>query len=236
MDFWGFVSPIKAPFAKVIYPISNIFARVGLKISDILQVNSPDYLKENVTLRAENERLQAEVLQVNLLKKENEDLRNELKLFQKDETLRIFVQVVGVSPSNQIREIVINKGSRAGVEKDDVLVKNGIFFGRVTEVFQNFSRARLVFDNQLREEAYILRTKENTLFIGGERPRVEFPSKDSDVKEGDLILLSNFKIGQIYILIGKIKRVEISDILPGKKCYVELATRREDLDNLFIIK
>lgn len=236
LDFLGYISSIKAFFAEVIYPVSNIFARISFKISDFFQINSSDCLKENSVLKAENERLQAESLQVNLLKKENEDLKRELKLFQKDEMPRIFVQVVSVSPSNQIKEIIINKGSRDRVEKDDILVKNGIFFGRVTQVFKNFSKVKLVFDNQFREEAYILRTKESTLFIGGEKPRVEFPSKDADVKEGDLILLSDLKMDQIYILIGKIKKVEVSDILPGKKCYIELAVKKKDLDNLFIIK
>lgn len=236
LNSFDYISPIKGFFANIVYPISNIFTGISFGISDFFQENSSDCLKENANLKAENEKLQTENLQFNLLKKENEDLRNELKLFQEDKITRIFVQVVGVSPSNQMKEIIINKGSQDGVKKDDILVKNGIFFGRVSEVFKNFSKVRLVFDNQFREEVYILRTKENGLFIGGENPRVEFPSKDADVKEGDLILLYSPQIVQTYVLVGSVKKIEVNDILPGKKCYIELAVKQKDLDNLFILK
>lgn len=121
------------------YPVSAV-ANIGGSVSDLMNTYG-----ENQKLKQQIDSLAADKVENQTLRKENKQLKEQLKL---DESLteysKISAHVLSRSPSSWQNQIVISKGSIAGVKKNDaVLSKKGIV-GRVVEVNKTNSKVELL--------------------------------------------------------------------------------------------
>ena len=134
---------VSAPLEDVLYdavhPIDNIYEGIA---------DRGDLVRENEELRAEVERLQAE-----LASRENNDQRIAaledalgVKLNRPDDKL-LAANVVAQDPSGQKRLVAIDRGSGDGVEEGMVILsRNGSLVGTVATAYKDYAWIRLITD------------------------------------------------------------------------------------------
>lgn len=134
---------VSAPLENVLYdavhPIDNIYEGIA---------DRGDLVRENEELRAEVERLQAE-----LASRENNDQRIAeledalgVKLNRPDDKL-LAANVVAQDPSGQKRLIAIDRGSSDGIEEGMVILsRSGSLVGTVATAYKDYAWVRLITD------------------------------------------------------------------------------------------
>lgn len=134
---------VSAPLEDVLYdaahPIDNIYEGIA---------DRGDLVRENEELRAEVERLQAE-----LAARENNDQRIAaledalgVKLNRPDDKL-LAANIVAQDPSGQKRLVAIDRGSGDGIEEGMVILsRSGSLVGTVATAYSDYSWVRLITD------------------------------------------------------------------------------------------
>lgn len=194
--------------------------------------------EENEALRLKNQELLVKNLALKELEKENEVLRKALEIGLEKEFKVNLAQVIGKDISQDL--LIIDKGLMDGVSIDlPVITEEKVLIGKISEVYKNHSKVMLLtaknfsFDAKIAEkEIYgIARGK------GNFRLSLELLPVDKEIKEGEIVVTAI--LGGIFprnLLVGKIEKVQKSDIEPFQKAEVEPAFEIGDLKYLFIIE
>lgn len=212
------VSPVKQVSGFLITPIQKGINGFGSWLSGLT-----DNFDDAVTLRAENEELQA---RVDSLTEENSQLiqdREELlrlrELFdldaQYDEYEKIGARIVAKESGNWFQLFTIDKGSNDGIEKDMNVISGGGLVGIVTEVGPNWATVRSIIDDNSNVSAMISTTSDQCIIAGdlrlideGSLNLVKLTDADNKVHVGDKVVTSY--ISEKYlpgILIGYISEL-----------------------------
>ncbi len=149
LNFQGIFYPIRQaflyvahPFQEISYGISNKIANVYIALTSIAKLK-----KQNEELIKKNNRLLAQVANMEDQKKENVDLRKQLHLAPRDKYNLETALVVGQDLHNLESWIIIDKGSVQGIKKGmPVIVDNGILIGKISETYINSSKIILLTD------------------------------------------------------------------------------------------
>jgi rod shape-determining protein MreC len=181
-------------------PVVGIVARAGDLVGEGWAL-----LHEIGTLRAENARLAAEVAR---LKEENarlrpaaeeaSRLRSLLALKQSEPFASVAARVIGRDPSHWFSSLLVDRGTRDGVRRNDPVVTSEGLVGRVIEVGGSWSRVLLIVDPRSAVSVVVVRSRETGVAEGLGRPllRVTYLSRDASIQPGDLVETSG--LGQIY--------------------------------------
>lgn len=212
------VSPVKQVSGSLITPIQKGINGFGSWLSGLT-----DNFDDAVTLRAENEELQA---RVDSLTEENSQLiqdREELlrlrELFdldaQYDEYEKIGARIIAKESGNWFQLFTIDKGSNDGIEKDMNVISGGGLVGIVTEVGPNWATVRSIIDDNSNVSAMISTTSDQCIIAGdlrlideGSLNLVKLTDADNKVHVGDKVVTSY--ISEKYlpgILIGYISEL-----------------------------
>ena len=151
--------------------------------------------KDNALLQKENKELQTKQLVFNELKEENMRLRQaaQFKTFNPYSLKLVSAQVVSRSSSAWFSLVQINKGSRAGIKKDMVIVSELGLVGRVIEVSLFSSKVLLITSADSSIAATDFRNRDSGVVVGG-RPEIlimKYVGVEGDIKVGDEILTSH---------------------------------------------
>jgi rod shape-determining protein MreC len=192
---------------------------------------------ENAQLRLQLQELRAKIAQLSEGEKENQVLREALQVGLKEEFKLIFVQVIGKNIDDDT--LIINKGAKDGVKKNlPVISQQKALVGRITEVFENFSKVELISNKKLSFEGEIIQKKVRGLVKGKGNFKLFFDlvPQHEDVKKDELIATT--ALGGIFphgLLVGSIKSVKKSDVEPFQQIAVEPAFDLKQLDYVFVI-
>jgi len=206
---------LQKTFFNLIYPLQKISYVTSEKIADTLSVfKNINHLKdENKRLYQENQQLKVARNQLANLKKENENLRRELGLLPKDKYVIENAAVIGKS-KNTNDWIMIDKGAGQGIEKGmATIVAQGIFIGKVNEVFQNSSQVILVSNNSSGISVQDRETGAKGVARGahGLGVYLDMVMPVEAIKENDeIITLAADKIPE-GLLLGKLSNVHLSN-------------------------
>ncbi|MDL0432063.1 rod shape-determining protein MreC [Marinobacter sp. TBZ242] len=152
-----------------------------------------DLREENEALRARLLILERRALKYAALASENNELR---KLMNSSEVLddRVIVaEVVAVSPDPFSHEIVINKGSRDGVEVGQAILDANGLMGQVQQTSSFTSRVLLVSDSSHAVPVEVVRNGLRAILLGnGNTSALELVHvpDTADIREGDLLVSS----------------------------------------------
>lgn len=152
-----------------------------------------DLQEENEALRARLLILERRALKYAALASENNELR---KLMNSSEVLddRVIVaEVVAVSPDPFSHEIVINKGSRDGVEVGQAILDANGLMGQVQQASSFTSRVLLVSDSSHAVPVEVVRNGLRAILLGnGNTSALELVHvpDTADIREGDLLVSS----------------------------------------------
>lgn len=230
---------VKNFFYLISKPIQKSLWRAGDVISDFFEaIMKIKKLKEEVdSLRIKNQELMAEIISLQEFKKENEILREALKIGLEKEFKLVFAEIIGKDPTKD--SILIDKGSNDGLSQGlPVITKQKVLIGKVDEVYKNFSKIQLItakensFDVEIREREVIalVKGKGNFNFY------LDLVPREKEIKEGDLVITS--ALGGIFpkgLLVAEIKKIKKSDIEPFQQAEISPLFDLKELEMVFVI-
>ncbi len=193
---------------------NKIFSEISFNLKEFAY--SFDGLARGKQLKEENEKLKAELLkntnllaENQLLKRENEELYELLKLNKEIKRPMINAQVIDINTTTDFT-LTINKGVKSGVSLGDVCVWGGSLVGYVKEVFDDFSHITPIISPG--STVGIMDTEGNTGIISGSLAlfkrnmcEISFFLDTIEAKNGETIVTSG--LSDIYpkgLTVGKI--------------------------------
>ena len=132
---------------------------------------------------------QESLIKVDLLKKDNIRLREILSLQESYNNDNISAAVISRKTGSWWRQIILNKGSRDGVEIGSIVVGPGGLLGRVKNTSLFTSSVRLLTSPESKLGVWVDRIQVNGLLVGSgdDYPNLVIYSKDADIKVGDFV-------------------------------------------------
>jgi rod shape-determining protein MreC len=148
---------------------------------------------ETIGLRAENERLRVQALDVTDVREENRRLRRLLELRERIEMATLTGEVIGRDGGGWVRALTVNRGRADGIAPQmPVIVPEGLI-GRVVRVRSGASIVQLLNDPVSAAGAMVQRTRTQGLVEGdpGGGLRFRYTARDGGgITPGDLIVTS----------------------------------------------
>jgi len=135
--------------------ISDLSSPIISSISNQTKIigNSFNYLSNTASLKEENKILYLENMKLkkyeilsNMYESENLLLKNQLNLVPQKIPNFITVRAISAPGNVFAHSLLINSGRRAGIEKGNAVLFNGMFIGQIVSVGNNSSRVLLISD------------------------------------------------------------------------------------------
>jgi len=234
-----FQNPVRNFFYSMSAPIQASLWQAGDRVSNFFETITEikSLKKENEDLKLKINSLLAENASLKELKNENEALRIALNLGLEKEFRLTLVQVIGKDISQD--SLLINKGSKEGLSEGfPVITEQKNLVGKISEVYENFSKVMLIFNKESSfdakmsdEEIYgVIKGKGNLkLFL-------DLVPQDKEIKQGDILVTS--VLGGIFpngLLVGEIREIKKSDLEPFQQAEISPLFDIGKLGNLFVI-
>ena len=146
----------------------------------------PDPNQKEIVFESIN---QEYLIKLNLLRKDNTRLRQILSLQESSNDEYISAAVISRKTGSWWRQIILNKGSKDGVEIGDIVIGPGGLLGRVKNTSLFTSSVTLITSPESKLGVWVDRIQINGLLVGlgDDYPRLILYSKDADIKVGDFV-------------------------------------------------
>jgi rod shape-determining protein MreC len=205
---------------SALYPVL-VFAdsphSMGRLVSTQFKTHS-ELIKENEHLSTENFMQRADILKLKDLETENQALRKLLNSPTRNNTKRLFAEVIDVDSDPYLNRVIVNRGSTANVYEGMPVITDLGLVGQVINVNYTYSRVLLLTDPNCSIPVVDQRSSVRAISSGsgshGEIVINNVP-RSADVKKGDLLFTSG--IGGIYpkgYPVAEVTSVGISDSQP----------------------
>jgi len=179
----------------------------------------PGQFQKEVILKSIN---QESLIKSNLLNKDNIRLREILSLQQSSNNKIISAAVISRKTGGWWRQIILNKGSKDGVEIGSTVTGPGGLLGRVNNTSLFTASVTLITSPESKLGVWVDRIQINGLLVGlgDDYPSLILYSKDSDIKVGDVVSSSpastllppNIPIGIVHSIDEKLKSKKTAKI------------------------
>jgi len=178
------------------------------------------------------------LINLNLLKKDNKRLREILSLQESSNNNNISAAVISRKTGSWWRQIILNKGSKDGVEIGSAVIGPGGLLGRVSNTSLFTSSVTLLTAPESKVGVWVDRTQTNGLLvgIGDDYPSLILFSNDTDIKVGDFVSSSPAStLLPPNIPIGIVQSVEES-LKAKKTAKISLLAKPQVIDWVQILK
>ena len=195
----------------------------------------PGQFQKEVILKSVD---QESLINLNLLKKDNQRLREILSLRESSNKDNISAAVISRKTGSWWRQLTLNKGSKDGVEIGSPVIGPGGLLGRVNNTSFFTSSVTLLTSPESKVGVWVDRIQVNGLLIGlGDNyPSLILYSKDYDLKVGDFI--SSSPASTLFppnIPIGIVQSVE-KPFKAQKTAKISLMAKPQVIDWVQILK
>ena len=132
---------------------------------------------------------QESLIKLNLLKEDNIRLREILSLQESANKDNLTAAVISRKTGGWWRQVILNKGSRDGVEIGSPVIGPGGLLGRVNDTSLFTSSVTLITSPESKLGVWVDRVQISGLLVGlgNEYPSLILYSKDADLKVGDFV-------------------------------------------------
>lgn len=208
----GLLFPIENYFVKILTPFSVKFYYFGQKVQNWWkpEISFSDYEK----LREERNQLAADVVKLQLLEKENQELKEALNFVKENQFNFLAANVIGrdlVFPNH----LVLNKGVRDGVQVNlPVVSSSGILVGKIIKADEKISIMVIPTDSQFQTAGMVLGKSQRITsgLVKGEKGlgiKMEFIPQDEVIEKEDLVVTSGLELNMPKgLIIGKVSEVK----------------------------
>ena len=187
----------------------------------------PGQFQKQVLIESKDQEL---LINLNLLKKDNLRLRQILSLQESSNNENISAAVISRKTGSWWRQIILNKGSKDGVEIGNIVIGPGGLLGRVKDTSLFTSSVTLITSPESKLGVWVDRIQINGLLVGlgDDYPGLIIYSKDADIKVGDFVSSSpastllppNIPIGIVQSIDETLKSKKTAKILLLAKPHV----------------
>jgi len=187
----GLVGKVLLTIYNPIYKVINWpFAEASALLSKYLYLL--DVKETNRNLQTQNTTLQKQLVEIEELRAENQRLTELLNLKDNHWHLVANARVIGRSPHQEFRSLLIDKGSSSGVQKGMAAIAPQGLVGFIADVTPNAAKAVIITDPSSRVDGIIQRTRKRTMVFGrGEDVcSLEYLEQGVDIADGDRIITS----------------------------------------------
>lgn len=216
-------------------PIQKVLWRIGDKSAGFLKsiVSADNLKKENSELKQKNQKLLAEIVKLKELEKENNILREALGAGLQKEFNLILTEIISKDVSQDY--ILIDKGFKEGIlENKPVINQENVLVGRISDVYNNFSKVILIsnkkvsFDAKIYAEGKPAESEQEEDISGlasgqgGSKISFGFVPREKNLTQGDIVITS--VLGGIFpkgLLVGTIGKIEKSDLEPFQEAEIQ---------------
>lgn len=230
--------------SKIIIPIQNGLTLLKNKIENnndfFIELN--EIKNENNKLKEENDELKQKVNEIQILKAENKNFKNYLKLseqYSNYETIPAYV--INEDVFNYNYNIIINVGSEDGIEKDMVVINQDGIVGHVVSVTENTSKVKTLVDTSCYISASINDINNSVVCNGLLNNKKElkgvFIEPEQTVLTGDVVESNG--LGGIYpkgLKIGTVKEIIDTKNITDRYIILETSVNFDKLNYVMVIK
>ncbi len=228
--FLDLVSPVSSAFAKIFRPIKDGVVNL---------FHLPSLAKERADLQKQVAELQREHVETKEMEQQIAEYKQLLHWSETQAELEtVGADIIGQSPNNWERLMIVNRGSSSGVKKYMSVVTEAGLVGRIISVGSRSSVVQLMTDSRSEIGTRDQRSRETGIVEGKNDATVRFtPMKeDADLKVGDVMETSG--LGGTCppgIAVGKIIKVQKRE--SGLDRYVEVRpfVQFSKLDKVLVI-
>lgn len=235
---------IENGLSKIIIPIQN-----GLTILKNKVENNSDFFveldeikNENKKLQEENEQLKQKINEMEIIKAENNNYKNYLNLSEQYNNYELIpTYIINEDVFNYNYNIIINVGTKDGVEKDMVVVNEDGVVGHVISVTETTAKVKTLVDTSCFISASINDINNSIVCNGLLNNKRElkgvFIEPEQTVLVGDLVETNG--LGGIYpkgLTIGTIKEIIDTKNITDRYIIVETSVDFNNLNYLMVIK
>jgi rod shape-determining protein MreC len=146
----GVAKSALAPVEEVMTSASRQFDRVMSVFGDVSSLRA-----ENQRLRAADEQLRRQLVELNAAAKENASLRQALDFERASGHHMVAAQIIGVGPDSFSRTLEIDRGTADGVKPGMVVATGAGLLGRVREAGPHAAIVQTLADPQSRVNVYL---------------------------------------------------------------------------------
>ena len=182
---------------------------------------------------------QESLINLNLLKNDNLRLREILSLQNSSNNDNISAAVISRKTGSWWRQIILNKGSKDGVEIGSTVIGPGGLLGIVNKTSFFTSSVTLLTSPQSKVGVWVDRNQINGLLVGlgDDYPSLIFYSKDVDIKVGDFVSSSPAStLLPPNIPIGIVQSIDDGPLKSTKTAKISLLAKPHVIDWVQILK
>lgn len=241
----GYSSGSSYLFEVIFEPVRNLSSSISDKVSRSLDmvINAEKYYNENQQLKAQLNALYNDVIDYDKVLEENKELRVMLELKEEYNNYKFSppCTVIARTTNDPYGSFTVDKGANDGIKPGDPVVTEAGIVGVCFEVSPSTSKVRTLYSPKTAVGVYTVRTKAEGIAEGGYdlavngRIRMSYISKESDIREGDVIVTSgsaNYPAGQ---LIGTVESVEMEQNGLSKFAVIIPAEDPNTITSVFVI-
>ncbi len=167
--------------------------------------------QENVRLREEIQALETRLRELEETHLENQRLKSLLDLRSRQAFRVMPAEVVGKDATNWFHTVLIDRGSRHGIERHRAVIAAGGLVGQVVEVAPSSARVQLITDPVSSVGVLLQSSRVTGLLVGAQfgQLRVRYLPIRAEVRAGEPVITSG--LGGVYpkgIVVGEIVAVD----------------------------
>ena len=188
---------------KLSRPIQIGFLNIKNKISgnDKYFLTMDELRKENDKLKKENSELSENLREYEIIKSENESLKEKMNLTEKYLAYKtVSADVINKDVSNYGSNLILNVGTEDGIKEKMTVISDQGLVGYIVKVSKKTSIVKVITDPSSTVSCNISTTEESVICKGtlenNQRLRVTYIPLDTDIIVGDSVETSG--VGQIY--------------------------------------
>lgn len=238
---FGQVDVVRSGLKTVAKPFEWCGSKLAGAIDGFVAVftDYDELVKENQELRAELESIENQAADNEVLREENEWLKEYLGLYNKNPSFVLTdASIISHEAGNYATVLTLNKGTVHGIKAQMPVITSDGVLGHVSEVGLDWCKVEALTETASKVSVYTDRTGVLGTVEGSPELRLEGKclmsyDADADIKVGDRVYTSG--VGSIYpggLLIGKIMSIEADEATRRLLAVVEPTVDFSELEKL----
>ncbi|MCI8309841.1 MAG: rod shape-determining protein MreC [Clostridia bacterium] len=230
--------------SKITIPVQTVFTKLKNKITGNSNffTTQDELKKENENLAKMNSELQENLREYEVLKAENEILKEKMNLTDKYYQYQtISADVINKDISNYGSNLVLNVGTDDGIKKGMTVIADQGLVGYIVSTTNNTSKVKVITDSASTVSCNISTTDESVICKGtlnnNQELRVTYIPMNADLIVGDSVETSG--VGGVYVRgihIGTITEIITTTNITDRYAIVETAVDFSKLKTVLVIK
>ncbi|OGY46514.1 MAG: rod shape-determining protein MreC [Candidatus Buchananbacteria bacterium RIFCSPLOWO2_01_FULL_46_12] len=237
------LTPVENLLIKVFSPVQSSVYSLGVKFRNFYSQTSfnQDLETANQQLLEQVRQLTIENAQLKVTLVENFQIKNQTDFLSQNGLSAVIAKVIGkgLFPDSQI--LIINKGSRDGVQVDlPIIAQDGLIVGKVIEVSAELAKAILINDSQSSLAVTVQNQTQTKGVVTGEHGlslKMELIPETEIIQVGDMVVTSGLELNiPRGLLVGQIETLESEPNSFFKVAYLRSLINFDDLTVVSVLK